>query len=221
MLVSMKHIRINNLYFILIQTMFYLYNTKCIQQFLPISIGKLIAGKWDNYVYEYGDNHVIKFSRFNFFMGYKTAHQKVSYDLTTTKQFFWHYMLDTEIVDIPQANCIALVQNKIVGRPLHISDLQNEKIRTQFLDIVHRFNQLKDHTKDTLDLIGGNWLFWDHMGNIFVLHTNELVVIDVTLLNAKGFRYMRPLISVLFFLAIQLQRRKMARFMKYSYQKIA
>lgn len=193
-----------------------LYNIPDIQTLLPNHIGKLLAYKWDNYVYEYGNEQVIKFSKFFFFMWVKNAYKKAEFDLSTTKKYFWDYMLDTEIISLLQVSKIALVQQKIIGRKMHISDMNNAFLKKQFIDLMNRYEKLKQETAFDLDLIGGESRLWEYMGNIFVIDEKKLLIIDVTLLSTKWFRYMRPLIYILFSIAKYLQEKRITLFMNVS-----
>ena len=164
-------------------------------------IGKLISWRGDHEVYEYGADKVIKFSKFDFFLGFKRAKEVVPQEYALCKQIFGEYLLDTEIAVSADQKRIALIQPKISGHCLTAGDLQREGIKRQFREIVERYNAMITGGYPEIDLVGHEGLFSVFkrcLGNIMVTNKGKLIIFDATLLNPNRFApFMRPFLYVL------------------------
>ena len=169
-------------------------------------IGRCIAWTGDHQVYEYDSAEVIKFSKFDYFLGFEKAKDKSLLDIELCRNFFGRYFLDTRVAISSKENRVALVQLKIVGRYLVPRDLKNETIKNQFIDIMHGYNHLVAAGHSPVDLIGGKGVLIRGMSNIFVTPNDRLYLFDATLLDSKDFPLLcRPFLSALFGLAIHMQ----------------
>src|SRR5687767_5035172 len=117
-------------------------------------IGKLIAWRGDHSVYEYGPDKVIKFSKFDFLLGFDKAKEVVPEEYALCKQYFGEYLLSSEIVTSPDGKRIALIQEKVSGHRLTADDLRNVNVKRQFQEIAERYNAMVDAGYPEIDLIG-------------------------------------------------------------------
>jgi hypothetical protein len=99
-------------------------------------VGKCIAWSGDHYVYEYGQNEVIKFSKFDFFLGKQKALEKSSLDREVCAKYFGTNYLDTKILFSTLNHKVAIIQPKIQGKFLSIEDLSDTLIKEQFQEIM-------------------------------------------------------------------------------------
>ena len=172
-------------------------------------VGKKIAWKGDHFVYEYGTDKVIKFSKFDFLLRVSRAKEIVPQEYALCKEFFGEYLLDTEIAISPDQKRIALIQPKISGHCLTTDDLQDANIKRQFLEIVRRHTAMMENGHPEIDLVGHEGLFAFSrrcLGNILVTNERKLVIYDATLLNTGRFApFIRPFMYCLakIFLPIQ------------------
>jgi hypothetical protein len=152
-------------------------------------IHRLVAWKGDHFVYEYDKDQEIKFSKFDFLMGYKNAKEKSFYDYQTCKKFFGQYLLETKIVTSPNHRHIALIQPRISGRFLKIKDLKNEIIRRQFKEILDGYLAMLKAGNDEVDLIGQDGVFSRCLSNIFITKENKLIIFDATIMDIRRFNF--------------------------------
>lgn len=158
-------------------------------------IGRLVAWKGDHLVYEYNTDKEIKFSKFDFLMGYKKAKDKNIKDYDICKKFFGKYLLETELVTSQNGKRLALIQPKIFGHFLEIRDLQQEIIREQLKEILAGYYAMIKAGNIEIDLVGSGGILCRCMSNIFVTKENKLVIFDATLMDISGF----PLLERPFF----------------------
>ena len=181
------------------------------------NIGKLISWRGDHFVYEYGEDNVIKFSKFDFLLGFEKAQKIVPEEYTLCKQFFGEYILDSEIVVSDDQKRVALIQRKIVGHCLTRDDLRNEEIRRQFREIAERYSAMVKSGHSEIDLVGHEGVFRIFnrcLGNILVTNTGKLVIYDVTSLNMSRFAlFIRPLMYCLAKIFLPFQRSTIHRFL--------
>jgi hypothetical protein len=178
-------------------------------------IGKCIAWTGDHSVYEYGKDRVIKFSKFDFFLGREKAKEKSVLDRNVCAKYFGINFLDTQIMLSPTGRKIALVQPKIQGTFLSQEDLDDKLIQHQFKEMMEGYRAMLGAGYPPVDLIGGTGAFVKKMGNIFVTSTRHLYLFDATLLDPKPFPfYCRPFIYSLFMFALKLQNQTIAEFEK-------
>ena len=159
-------------------------------------IGKLIAWGGDNFVYEYDDGQVIKFSIFSWMLG-KHSQAKVLRDYKICKQFFGDYILETEVVSSKNGRRIALVQPKITGRYLLEKDLADDFIYRQFQEITAVYQLLIKAGYAPIDLVGGRGAIMNRLSNIFVTPKKKLVIIDAMLVEFEGAGIFSPIFFLL------------------------
>ncbi|MDP2651118.1 MAG: hypothetical protein Q8O98_00845 [bacterium] len=148
-------------------------------------IGRRIAIGGEHIVYEYVEDQVIKFSGLFFLLG-KKAKEKAISDAVVCKEFFGKYFLDTQIAVSPNNKWIVHIQQKIIGRPLEIGDLEDERLRLQFKEIIECHLFMRKAGYADLDFIGREGVFGKRLGNIFVTDNGSLLIIDATILSASG-----------------------------------
>lgn len=165
-------------------------------------IGRMIAWHGDHFVYEYGIDQVIKFSKLDYLLGFEKAKQVVPHEYELFKQFFGDYLLPTQFVVSPAGRRIAGIQSKLRGRSLRISDLKDDAIRRQSREILAAYQRLVTSGHPEIDLMGheGLFRFWDRsLGNIFITDDNQLRIFDATSLDLKRFApFMRSGMAMLF-----------------------
>lgn len=179
-------------------------------------IGKCLAWFGDNFVYEYGDSEVIKFSKFNFLLGPKKALAKNIRDQTFCKELFGKYYLATKVVRSPDRRWVALIQPKIVGSFLKPIHLEHAGVRAQFTEFMHFYKESQNLGHSTIDLIGGRGALSNTMTNIFITPNKSLVFFDALLFSLKEFPVpFRFLLWPLWALASVLQARTVKIFEKH------
>jgi len=176
-------------------------------------IGKLIAWIGDHFVYEYDTDKVIKFSKFDFFLGRKKAKEKSNNDYVICKQYFGKYILETRIVSSQDGQRIAKIQQKVSGRFLAVRDLQNEHIKTQFREILQAYDVMRADGRPHLDLIGQKGVWQKCMSNILITKEHHLMIFDATLFDAREFSlWQRPFMFALFYIARSIQDARLDTF---------
>ncbi|MEK7530420.1 MAG: hypothetical protein AAB573_00985 [Patescibacteria group bacterium] len=176
-------------------------------------IGRCISWTGDHNVYAYGTDEVIKFSKFDFFLGYeKTKHKAIS-DIEICKKFFGTYLLETRVVSSAYERRVALVQKRVAGRFLSKRDLQNSTIVDQFAEIMTAYRRLLAERHAYIDLIGGRGALSGTMSNIFIDDADKLIFFDATIFELTDFHPVwRVFLWPLFTLAYILQRATIKRF---------
>ena len=147
-------------------------------------VGKLISFGSDHLVYNYGEKDVIKFSLLDRFFP-KYVRPRMKSDLLLSNKFFGKYILDTHFLSSTNKKWLAKVQQKIVGHFLKKQDLKDLIIRTQFLEIISNQNSLIHDEHSPLDLIGKKGVLSGYFSNILITDSNELLIIDTTMLSTK------------------------------------
>lgn len=176
-------------------------------------IGRCIAWIGDHFVYEYGPDQVIKFSKLDWFVDPERAARKGTHDYEICKRHFGDYILDTEIARSANGGRIAKIQRKIVGRPLRVSDLRTARVCEQFADILARYDNFDADQEGLIDLIGQKGLWRGGLSNIFVTPDHRLVIIDATLFGEDRFAaFLRPLMYILLPLGRLLQAYRLQKF---------
>ncbi len=176
-------------------------------------IGKCISWIGDHFVYEYGDDKVIKFSKFHYLLGKEKSTKKFLSDYAISKKYFGDYILETELLTSPDGKKLAVVQPKIKSHFLTRKDLSYEHIKTQFNEIVSIFDRMIKAEGPYIDLIGHEGVRHRCVGNIFVTPEKRLVIFDVLLFTPKDFSTVHGKILYLIFHSVRwLQSRKLKSF---------
>ena len=176
-------------------------------------IGKMVAWAGDHFIYEYGENEIIKFSKFDFLMGKKNALAKFYNDYNLCKQYFGNYILDTEICYSKNGRRIAKIQRRLTGHLLTLKDLDDEYIRSQLREILQSYDRMAQSKLPFIDLIGQKGVWKKCIGNIFVTADKKLVIFDATLFKVSEFRvWQRPIIFLLLQLGRQIQKYRLKQF---------
>jgi hypothetical protein len=168
-------------------------------------------------VYEYGADKVIKFSKFDYLLGYERAKEVVPREYALCKEFFGEYLLDREIVVSPDRKRIAVIQPKISGHFFNEDDLADAEIRKQFESIARRHVEMVARGHPDIDLIGHEGLFAGYkkrFGNVMVTNDRKLRIFDATLIDMSRF----PLFLRLFLhfpakIFCRFQRKSINRFL--------
>lgn len=180
-------------------------------------IGRCIAWTGDNFVFEYGDSEVIKFSKLNLFRSFEKAKEHVTADHADAKRIFGKYMLETTVARSLNGRTLALIQPKIIGRPLSSSDLEHESIRLQFTEFMNRYRDAVKAGHAGFDLIGLQGVLTTKMANIFVTPEHKLTFIDVLSLSVHSFYSLfRPFFWIMYSIGYVIQERILYAFQKKS-----
>ncbi len=176
-------------------------------------IGACLAWAGEDFVFTYGDDSVIKFSKFDLITSREKAQKRFIADFGRAKQYFGRYVLDTEMAVSPSIFHIAKIQRRIIeGRPLHMRDMQVETVRLQFKEILASFDAISSQNV-VIDLIGLKGVFFDGFSNIFITPTQDLIIIDVTLLGINRYPWpLRPLMYVPLIVFRAAQEYRLKRF---------
>ncbi|HAE36239.1 TPA: hypothetical protein DCX66_04075 [Candidatus Nomurabacteria bacterium] len=175
-------------------------------------IGELISWGGEHFVYNYGEDKVIKFSSLFYIIGKDKALLKLEKDYKICQEFFGGYILQTEAMVSPNKKYFVQVQPKINGRFLYSKDLENEEIRKQFIEIIDSYNKMIKSGDPEVDLIGRGGVLNPCLSNIFVTDNNKLKIIDATLLSVEGFTFLRLYIFLLRKIVIYIQNRTIKLF---------
>jgi len=178
-------------------------------------VGRLIAWRGDHFVYNYDQDKVIKFSKFEFLLGKKYT-EKTTQDYNICKQFFGKYVLDTEIIVLPQNQRSIKIQPKITGHHLTKEDLKDLSIARQFDEIMASYRLLTQAGNAEIDLIGQEGFFKRSMGNIFITPNRQLFIIDAMLFDIQGFAIFRPFFSLIFMIGLWRQKSIIKYFLNYE-----
>lgn len=146
-------------------------------------IGKLLAWAGDHWVYEYGDDRVIKFSKFDYFTGTSEALRKYVSDYEICRRHFGDYILETDIVASSDGNRVAKIQPKIAGQFLTKRMLKSEGVRAQLKEFLERYDEFTGAA--FFDLIGHHGILRPCLSNVYVTPLGKLVVFDATLFNIR------------------------------------
>jgi hypothetical protein len=174
--------------------------------------GRLISAGSEHIVFEYGDDKVIKFSIVNFLIGRNNGFNRATHELHLCKKYFGDYILETEVLLSKNRSFTVEVQPKINQRYLTINDMQNPSIRAQFMDLIHKYNELVSKEKIELDLTGQAGLFKQRLSNIFITDNGELKIIDATLLNVARPFWLKIFLMIIRSIVLPIQKRRISRF---------
>jgi hypothetical protein len=153
--------------------------------YVPELKGTRIAWGGDHFVYCYGADRVIKFSKIEFVLGSDGA-KKARRDYDLAKKYFGDAVIDTEFLQLGKRQYFAKVQPRIHGHRLTARDLSDPAMRMQFRTIIAKYRQMRSDGYAPLDLIGGHGVFRKMLSNLFCTEGKELVIIDTTLMEAEG-----------------------------------
>lgn len=185
-------------------------------------LGKLISWRGDHFVYEYGTDEIIKFSKFDYFLGFDKSQKIVPEEYALCKQLFGEYILDTEITMSADQKRVALIQQRISGHCLTAEDLRDKGIKRQFREIAERYSAMLKNGHPEIDLVGHEGVFRIFkrcLGNVLVTDSGKLVIFDVTLLNMNRFApFIRPFMYCVAKLFLPFQRSTINRFLAQALQ---
>ena len=159
-------------------------------------IGKLIALGSEHIVYEYGSDKVLKYSILHYIIGSK-ALARAEREIVICKKYLGEFLLDTEIGVSSNGRHVAHIQPKIIGRPLMVHDLVNEKVTAEFKELMSRYETLVQAEGVHIDLMGSDGVLSGGLTNIFITKENNLRIIDATLLDARGIGIAAPFFHAL------------------------
>ena len=183
----------------------------------PEKIGKMIAWAGDHFVYEYGADQVIKFSKLDRMMGQEKAGEKSVAEYELCRKYFGDFILETRIVSSPDGRRVAKLQQKISGRFLKKADLSDERVRAQWVELLRCYDQYVASGAPFLDLLGQMGVWRRCLSNIFVTPEHTLILFDATVFTPDDFpRWQWPVIYVLLIVARILQRRRVEEFRRCS-----
>jgi hypothetical protein len=174
----------------------------------PNDVGKYITFGGEHIVYEDGPKKVIKFSMNDYLWGPAWG-KKAQDDYAICKKHLRGFVLDTRFLASPDGKRTAQVQTRVSGEPLMMHHLQKDTIREQLEKIALIYRSMTAESR-TIDLLGLGGVFKPCLSNIFVRDTNELCIIDATLLDSEHFPFVHSRIkSILnFFCQIVIRRQE-------------
>ena len=179
----------------------------------PENIGTMLAWAGDHFVYDYGADQVIKFSKFDRMMGQEKARGKSVAEYELCKKYFGDFLLETRIVSSLDGRRVAKLQPKVTGRFLKKADLANERVRAQWVELLRRYDQYVASGAPFLDLLGQMGVWRRCLSNIYVTPEHTLVLFDATVFTPDDFPYWQwPIIYALLVVARILQRRLVEEF---------
>src|SRR3989338_10819007 len=165
-------------------------------------IGKMLAWRGDHFVYEYGSDEVIKFSKLDYLLGFAKAQQVLPREYALFKEFFGEYLLTTHFASSPNGRYIASIQPRLYGKSLRLSDLKDESIAEQCREIIAAHHRLLENGHPEIDLMGHEGVFhlWNRcFGNIIITQDNQLRIFDATSLDLNHFApFTHPVMAPLF-----------------------
>ncbi len=179
----------------------------------PERIGAMLAWVGDHFVYDYGTDQVIKFSKFDRMIGQEKAREKSVAEYELCKKYFGDFLLETRIVVSPDGRRVAKLQPKISGRFLKKADLADERIQAQWVALLRCYDQYVASGAPFLDLLGQMGVWRRCLSNIYVTPEHALVLFDATVFTPGDFpRWQWPLVYVLLVVARVLQGRRVEEF---------
>jgi hypothetical protein len=178
-------------------------------------VGKCIAWIGEHFVYEYGGDQVIKFSKFDAIVGLECARRRNEMYLKQFRTYLGQYFLTTELALSANGRRLASIQPRITGRRLQRRDLIHAKVRTQCADLLQRYQQMIDNGLPYFDLMGNEGLLYGGLGNVFVTNTGDLLTFDAMTFEVADFpRWIRPFLYTLLAFGRRVQDRRIAQFQK-------
>ena len=174
-------------------------------------INKFIGWGGEHLVFAYGANSVIKFSLHVWLSG-QSAVEKLKKDYELGQKYFGQYILPTDILTWKNSRKVVEIQEKIECRFLEKKDLKDHLIKKQFDDIIQRYQKMEQETGLLFDLFGREGLLGlrpNKISNILVTPSNNLILIDFTILELK------PLIrEIPLWLIVQWAKRRQRRLLE-------
>lgn len=175
--------------------------------------GKLLAWSGDNFVYEHGDNHVIKLSKFDYILGSKKALQAKENDLDFFNSKFKDFFAETEIVRNRRKEKYAFLQQKIEGVPLKQMHLKNNVTRDRFIELFSLYQETIAEGSYPIDLIGGLGVRGRTLSNVFVKTDGSIALIDCFVMDCRRFPMIfRQPLRVLFYGGQVMQEHRAKKF---------
>jgi hypothetical protein len=175
-------------------------------------IGSRLSWIGDHYVYNYGTDQIIKFSKFDTLRDVGEAAWQNTAKLALFRSYFGPYLLQTELMHSHDDKHIALIQPKVSGHHLQLSDLARSKVREQCADLLARYESLKA-SNVFFDLIGREGLLHGGLGNILVTPTDDLTIFDILFLELSQYPlWVRPFLWLLIVCGRPIQGRRIKQF---------
>ena len=168
-------------------------------------IGKLISWTSEHSVYHYGEQEVIKFSRFEILFG-KRIVGRIERDLRVTKEFLGPYVLETRTEQSPSGTRVALIQPFVRGEYLRRSHMRDPGVAEQFADIAERHTRLIAAHYAAVDFLGQGGCFSRCLSNIWVIDERDLKIIDTMLADPSNLGFMTPILRPITKIVLARQR---------------
>ena len=167
-------------------------------------IGKRIAWGRSHAVYRYGIDEVIKIPRLERWLGTRLE-DRLQRDISTCREFFGEYFLDTRLVISPDGKTIAAMQPAVTGHYLGKADLADSNIKRQFDDFVARYESMIRAGHAPVDLIGQGGVLRRRLSNVLVTEDKRLKLFDASLLDTKDIEWGIPLVRLIIWLVLKRQ----------------
>jgi hypothetical protein len=148
----------------------------------PKKIGTTLAWGGEHFVYRYGTDAVLKFSKFEFFLG-QAGRAKSFRDYALCQRYFGDAVLPTSFLKAPRGTRIAKLQPLLVGRSIMREDLADPQVRAQFETMLESYRRMLKEGYPPVDLIGGRGIWSRTLANIFLANDRKLYLIDTTLID--------------------------------------
>lgn len=177
----------------------------------PKEIGTLMAWGADHLVYRYGNESVLKFSKFDFILG-RHGRVKAIRDYEVCRDYFGSRVLLTEFMRAPRGSRLAKRQVFLVGRNITKEDMENPRIQSQFMEILAAYRNMIADGVPPVDLIGGKGIFTRTLANIFVSTDGRLYLIDTTLIDVD-IPILRTLVKIFGVFVLSRQEATIAHFL--------
>ncbi len=151
-------------------------------------IGGRIAWGRSHSVYHYGNDEVIRFPRAERWLGWLlrdglNLRERFERDISACEQYLGDYALTTRVAENSKGK-VATIQPYIKGHYLSKEDLRSETIKTQFEDLVVRYEAMLA-AGYLVDLIGQGGVFQRRLSNVLVLPDGRLKLFDGALADMR------------------------------------
>ena len=147
-------------------------------------IGKRIGHGSDRIVYMYGENQVIKISKFSYILG-KKIHFKLLKDYEICKKYFGEFVVETQNVS-GKGSTYVEIQSFVHGVSYTKKHSENKVLHAQLQEIKNITDRMILDGNHPIDLIGHGALTGFRLSNVFVDEKNQLQIIDAALLEGNS-----------------------------------